>query len=981
MERSEGSSMAAAGSAHLARKQYALLWIVLLALGLRLARLAFQPLWWDEGWSVYFATAPVGEMLRLTAVDIHPPLYYFLLHLWTMFFGSSPIALRLLSVLIGTATVPLLYVTGKQLFGQKAGILAAFLLAISPFHIFYSQEVRMYGLVTLLGLAAFYFAMRWESGNRGIEARGIWVGYVVAGAAALYTEYYAAFLLLALNLVMLVRRFLLPVLGGGGKRPFMPGSPLTPTRSRRGRGGLLAWFSAQGAVAVLYLPWLLYAGEKLRTYVRFKVSVEQDSPIGPFIYLGRILAAFDWGHAEGALAGWWWVGLVSLVILGVAAFLAWRKGNGEPGDREIGNRGLVIGHWPLVIVAVLLVCGFVVNLVFPFNPPRSERLQLLSLPACLLLVSAALVALGRRHRMSAALATVSFLGLAVLSLGFFYAVPRYPDDDYRPVAERLRALAQPSDTIICVHPWQVGYFESYLPEADRPTLVLTPREVLPRERQLWADDPALGRSSAMAADLDTLLAEHGRIWLPAHQAMGQILEQQIESYLTEQAYPVSSEWYGKNTLLSLFSGGQPEAQPVRAHFGEWLSLESAALSPGPLQSGWDVIAVDLAWQISEQPAGDYNIGLRLVGPSGYVWAQRDAPPNGGLWEFAALAVDKPYHDHHGLLVPAGTPPGEYRVMLRVYRRQDVAVLPVTFEGGSGGEVALGTVKIVHPSTPVPREALTIPQPLQAAAASLELLGVDVKSHAALLPGEALGVDLFWQALADPGEDFLPRLQLLGTDGQAVAELTEKPVMGTYPTAWWQAGDLVRDPHDLPIPATVDAGRYHLALSLIRAADGHSVEFKQGQSTVDLGEIEVKGREHIYTPPAPEHPQTSLFGTGVELIGYDLQPPTSNLQSSISITLYWHALATPERNYHVFVHLLDENGNTVAQHDGPPGNGDLPTLGWLSGEYLIDPHVVYLPAGLPAGEYHLTIGLYEPGTWQRLGDEVILDTAIRVADKQ
>ena len=62
------------------RTRVALLIVVLSALILRLARLGFQPLWWDEGWSLYFATSDVRSMLELTAVDIHPPLYYLLLH-------------------------------------------------------------------------------------------------------------------------------------------------------------------------------------------------------------------------------------------------------------------------------------------------------------------------------------------------------------------------------------------------------------------------------------------------------------------------------------------------------------------------------------------------------------------------------------------------------------------------------------------------------------------------------------------------------------------------------------------------------------------------------------------------------------------------------------------------------------------------------------------------------------------------------------
>ena len=351
-----------------------------------------------------------------------------------------------------------------------------------------------------------------------------------------------------------------------------------------------------------------------------------------------------------------------------------------------------MGHWPLVILAVTLACGFVVNLVLPFNPPRLERLLLLALPAYLLLVAAGLRITWRFDRSLFVAPLALFLILNLWSLGFFYTTSRYATDDYRPVAERLRALALPSDAVVCVHPWQVGYFRAYLSDDEvRPALVLTPREVLPRERQFWADDPA-----RMAADLDALLADHGRLWLADHRTMGRVLEEQIDAYLVQNAYPTLSEWYGDNTVLSLFAAGEPGAQGVAARFGEWLALESAALNPGPLESGWGVVTADLTWLLSAPPADEYSVGLRLVGPTGYVWAQRDAPPLGGLSEFADMPLGEPQADHHGLLVPAGTPPGDYRLTLRVYRREDVAVLPATFEGGSGGEVTLGSVRVVRP---------------------------------------------------------------------------------------------------------------------------------------------------------------------------------------------------------------------------------------------------------------------------------------------
>ena len=89
--------------------------ICLLALVLRVLQLDFQPLWWDEGYSVWFASHPLGQMAALTAQDIHPPLYYALLHGWTALLGTAPAALRLLSVVVGVVTIPLLYLAARQM--------------------------------------------------------------------------------------------------------------------------------------------------------------------------------------------------------------------------------------------------------------------------------------------------------------------------------------------------------------------------------------------------------------------------------------------------------------------------------------------------------------------------------------------------------------------------------------------------------------------------------------------------------------------------------------------------------------------------------------------------------------------------------------------------------------------------------------------------------------------------------------------------
>ena len=160
------------------------------ALGLRSLRLGWQPLWWDEGYSVFFATEALSHMAELTARDIHPPLYYALLHLWTGLWGSAdPTVLRALSVLIGGVSVPVIWWVGRVLFPARPRIalIAALLLAVNPMHLFYSQEVRMYVLELLLGLLSTgWFWRLWTAQTLPHRRRAAPV-YGLITAAALYT--------------------------------------------------------------------------------------------------------------------------------------------------------------------------------------------------------------------------------------------------------------------------------------------------------------------------------------------------------------------------------------------------------------------------------------------------------------------------------------------------------------------------------------------------------------------------------------------------------------------------------------------------------------------------------------------------------------------------------------------------------------------------------------------------------------------------
>ena len=126
-----------------------------MALGLRFYNLSNKVVWYDEADSIASSTRTI--VFYQDRELIYKPLYFILLKLWIYLFGVSALWLRMFSVILGTASVYFFYLLGREIFEEKLGLLSAFLLAISPFHIYYSQQIRQFTLVTLLAIISLYF--------------------------------------------------------------------------------------------------------------------------------------------------------------------------------------------------------------------------------------------------------------------------------------------------------------------------------------------------------------------------------------------------------------------------------------------------------------------------------------------------------------------------------------------------------------------------------------------------------------------------------------------------------------------------------------------------------------------------------------------------------------------------------------------------------------------------------------------------------
>jgi hypothetical protein len=198
----------------------------------------------------------------------------------------------------------------------------------------------------------------------------------------------------------------------------------------------------------------------------------------------------------------------------------------------------------------------------------------------------------------------------------------------------------------------------------------------------------------------------------------------------------------------------------------------------------------------------------------------------------------------------------------------------------------------------------------------------------------------------------------------------------YPTSLWKPGEVVVTemlPWDIGTEfrlavAVLRPEGNRLGVEVLESAD-HPVYAMEGSSWLRAEAFEwVDDQVRLVDESATlKFPSVAEFGSKLALAGYDLEPERPVPGDELVVWLSWHrqgpALA---RDYTVFVHLLDRTGERVAQGDGVPGYlGPVPTSLWLPGVSVLDRHVVVLPADLPAGQYSLLIGWYDPETGERL----------------
>jgi 4-amino-4-deoxy-L-arabinose transferase-like glycosyltransferase len=293
--------------------------IVLLGLGIRLYGLTSYGIWFDEAYHIALIQQPtVGAMLD--AVLSNPPsdpLYVLILRPWVALFGSSDGAVRLLSVLFSTATIPATYALGRVLAGRAAGLLGALFFALSPYAVELGQEAALYALAALATTAALAAGWRWRSTGRGGAL------YLLLGIVAIYSHYVVA--------AILVGFAVLALLPAAGPR----------------RVSARAWLGAHGLIGLAWLPWLAalaahwLANAQPRATLLHPATVEEV--LGALVQFTSGTAVLQQGSR----------GLLGLGLVAGAGLLAlgWRAG-GTPARR--GLRLVVVLSAAIFLLPALL---------------------------------------------------------------------------------------------------------------------------------------------------------------------------------------------------------------------------------------------------------------------------------------------------------------------------------------------------------------------------------------------------------------------------------------------------------------------------------------------------------------------------------------------------------------------------------------------------------------------------------------------------
>ena len=444
---------------HRTRIIFLSLFILAIGIALRVYDVGKQPLWTDEANCLAIAQGASGSVWEALQKDCSPPLYYWLLGLAISSMKSpSETEIRILSVVFGILAIPLLMWVGYQFLGMM-GLMGGVLIAVSPLHIWHSQEARMYSLIVLLGAFLIYFMLRILE-NR--ESRFSYTGLVLVQLILLWTHHFSIFPVLLSWIMIYV----------GTGRSFRTLRPY---------------------ILILFAGWLPIGW--LEAVQSFAYRTGDWLPPPPADAIFRSV-------------GLWVCGIEALdhTIIARIPITVVFGALGIALPALYGFR-IRVGRWCALFVAGGLLLSFTVSLIRPAYTPG--RYDVCFLPAFLIYLSAGLK---RSPRMIRIIALTSLLIAGFLGIRHYFT--RYEKSAIRSIVSVIDAMAHEDDAIVIVPEIEVPvvrYYYSGSCEIIVPPSFSNVRTVDYRDYKRRWSSPS--NSRILAHRTRSLVIPDGRIFL------------------------------------------------------------------------------------------------------------------------------------------------------------------------------------------------------------------------------------------------------------------------------------------------------------------------------------------------------------------------------------------------------------------------------------------------------------------------------------
>lgn len=381
-------------------------------------------IWFDEAFSAYITRFNFGEIMQYTAADVHPPLYYLVLKVWEMFFGTSDLAIRSLSVLFGCVAIVFAFLLVKKLFGKKTAVISLLLLALLPILIRYSQEARMYTMTAAIAFSATYMLVR--AGET--KKRSDWAIYAILVAAGMLTHYFMALVWIA-HWVWHIDK-----LWRGG------------TRGKKFFQQLFSgqWWRTYILAVILFLPWLPFMIKQLTV---IQVAGFWIGPISLDTF-SNVITNFFLYQEHGEVKSWLVVCLLAILIglvwTGVRAYKS------MDADKKASYRLILyIGVVPIMLL--------VISSLPPLQPSFVERYLL---PSFMALAISAAIAISvcpqkAKLRIGLVLLITILMILGIRNVEYYgnYNKNSGTAVDTKTLVQEVQSAAADGEPIIASTPW------------------------------------------------------------------------------------------------------------------------------------------------------------------------------------------------------------------------------------------------------------------------------------------------------------------------------------------------------------------------------------------------------------------------------------------------------------------------------------------------------------------------------------------------